>query len=340
MSDAAVIAGLDLPALQRFFDVHVAGAGEIRAELVHGGRSNLTYRITDGVTSWVLRRPPLGVLTPSAHDMAREYRVIEALRDSQVPVARAVVLAEDSSVLGVPFSVAEYVDGVTIRTRDDLRRLSDAEIGHCAFGLIDVLAQLHSVDPEAVGLGGFGRAEGYLARQIRRWFDQWTRVATRELPDIDRLHYRLVADCPTESGAAIVHGDYRIDNAILDEHDYGSVLALVDWEMATLGDPLADLGLHLAYSDPAFDPVLGGDAASTSPRLPDSDALIARYAYATGKRPVDLPFYTALGYFKSAVIAEGIHARHTRGQTIGKGFEEVGSAVPKLAGAGLTMLRK
>jgi aminoglycoside phosphotransferase (APT) family kinase protein len=339
VSTTADITGLDLLALQRFFDTNVPGAGRIRAELLHGGRSNLTYRITDRTTSWVLRRPPLGELTPSAHDMSREHRVVKALHGSPVPVARAVTLTEDRSILGVPFSVVEYVDGVTIRTQEQLHRLSDAEITRCAFGLIDALAQLHAVDPAAVGLGDFGRAEGYLTRQIGRWYDQWTRVATRALPDVDLLHRRLVATCPAESGTAIVHGDYRIDNAILDEHDPGTIRAVVDWEMATLGDPLADLGLHLAYSDPAFDPVLGGEAASTSPRNPRADTIVERYTNATAKEPANLTFYIGLGYFKAAVIAEGIHARHLHGQTVGHGFESVGSAVPQLASAGLSTLR-
>jgi aminoglycoside phosphotransferase (APT) family kinase protein len=339
VSGKAAIAGLDLPALQRFFDTAVAGAGEISAELLHGGRSNLTYRITDSTTSWVLRRPPLGILTPSAHDMAREYRLVDALRDSSVPVARAVALCEDPAVLGVPFSVVEYVEGATIRTRDELHRLSDTEIERCAFGLVDVLAQLHAIDPAAVGLTGFGRPEGYLARQVRRWHDQWTRVATRALPDIETLHGRLVETCPAESGAAVVHGDYRIDNVLLDPADAGTVRAVVDWEMATLGDPLADLGLHIVYSDEAFDPVLGGAAASTSPRLPAADALVARYATASGREPVDMAFYLALGYFKGAVIAEGIHARHVKGETVGTGFDIVGTAVPPLAATGLATLR-
>jgi aminoglycoside phosphotransferase (APT) family kinase protein len=337
-TDAAVIASLDLPALQHFFDTNIAGAGEISAELLHGGRSNLTYRITDGTTSWVLRRPPLGNLTPSAHDMAREYRLIEALRDSAVPVARAVGLCEDLSVLGVPFSVVEYVEGMTIRTRDELHRLSDAEIARCAFGLIDVLAELHAIDPAAVGLGGFGRPAGYLSRQVRRWHDQWTRVATRPLPDVETLHDRLAAACPIESGAAIVHGDYRIDNTLLDPADAGTIRAVVDWEMTTLGDPLADLGLHIVYSDGAFDPVLGGAAASTSPRLPSADALVQRYAAVSCREPVNMDFYLALGFFKAAVIAEGIHARYVNGETVGTGFDIVGTAVPQLAAAGLANL--
>ncbi len=335
-SDAAE--GLDLPALTRFLAAHVPGfRGELTAELLHGGRSNLTYRITDGHATWVLRRPPLGGLTPSAHDMAREYRVVAALADSGVPVPRAVVLG-DADVWGVPFAVVEYVGGTVIRTQDQLHALPPEQIDACAYGLVDVLARLHAVDPAAVGLGDFGRSDGYLARQIRRWYDQWHRVRVRDLPDIDTLHQRLGDVCPPESGASVVHGDFRIDNAILDPSDPGRVRALVDWEMAPLGDPLADLGLHLVYADPAFAPVLAGEAASTSPRLPARDRLAAHYADASGRDLTGLGFYLALGYFKIAVIAEGIHARHRQGLTRGTGFETVGDAVAPLAAAGLKAL--
>jgi aminoglycoside phosphotransferase (APT) family kinase protein len=336
--EATAVDGLDLPALEQFFRGQVPGfAGNLTAELLQGGRSNLTYVLSDGQRRWVLRRPPLGGLTPSAHDMGREYRVVAALRDSSVPVAPAVVLA-DPEVLGVPFSVVEYVDGRVIRTTGQLHALPPADITRCAFGLVDVLARLHTVDPGAVGLDGFGRPAGYLARQVRRWHDQWQRVRTRPLPDIETLHAKLGSQCPGESGASIVHGDFRIDNAILDRADAGTVRAVVDWEMATLGDPLADLALHLVYADPAFAPVIGGLAASTSDRLPSAADLTERYAVATGRDLGRLGFYLGLGYFKIAVIAEGIHARFISGMTLGSGFETVGQTVAPLAAAGLRAL--
>jgi aminoglycoside phosphotransferase (APT) family kinase protein len=337
-TEEAGLQGLNLAALQAYVDTELPGTGELRAEVLHGGRSNLTYRVSDGRSVWVLRRPPLGRLTPSAHDMGREYRVVAALRGSGVPVAPAVASCDDPSVLGVPFVMVEFVDGLVVRTRDDLHALSDIEITRCALGLVDVLAGLHAVDPAAIGLADFGRPEGYLGRQVRRWHDQWIRVATRELPDIETLHARLNDACPADSGAAIVHGDFRIDNAILDRADVGTVRAVVDWEMATLGDPLADLGLHLAYLDPAFDPVLGGDAASTSPRMPAADDIVQRYSAISGRDVAHLPFYRALGYFKAAVIAEGIHSRYAQGMTVGSGFEAVGAAVVPLVTAALATL--
>lgn len=331
---------LDLPRLREYLAAHVPVTGELRAELIAGGRSNLTYRVTDDRSDWVLRRPPLGNLTPSAHDMEREYRVVAALVDSAVPVARAVVYCADPAVIGAPFAVVEHVGGRVIRTRDDLADLTDADVHRCAFALVDVLVELHAVDPEAAGLGTFGRPDGYLGRQVRRWYDQWTRVATRELPDLETLHDRLVEGCPDDSGSAIVHGDLRVDNAILDAGDVGTVRALVDWEMSTLGDPLADLALHVVYRDPAFDPVLGGNGAASSDRMPSPDQLIERYVTRSGRDPGSLAFVLGLGYFKSAVIAEGIHQRFVAGHTVGTGFETVGGAVPQLAAAGLAALAR
>jgi aminoglycoside phosphotransferase (APT) family kinase protein len=332
------VQGLDLPKLQAYVDEHVPGTGPLTAELLHGGRSNLTYRLTDGTQTWVLRRPPLGGLTPSAHDMKREYTVVAALYGHGVPVARPIVQCEDDSVIGAPFAVVEFVDGRVIRTGDELAALTDGEVHDCAFALIDALAALHAVDPASVGLERFGKPQGYLGRQVRRWYDQWTRVQTRPLPDVETLHERLAAITPEESGASIVHGDFRIDNAILGPMDVTEVRALVDWEMSTLGDPLSDLGLHIAYSDPAFDPVLAGGAAATSTRMPRAEELVGRYAKTSGRDVGDWPFYLALGYFKAAVIAEGIHARFVAGKTLGEGFETVGGAVEPLAAAGLRAL--
>jgi aminoglycoside phosphotransferase (APT) family kinase protein len=332
------VEGLDLAVLDRFLAARVHGyAGNLQAELMTGGRSNLTYRLTDGVSTWVLRRPPLGTLTPSAHDMAREYRVVAALGPSQVPVAPSVALA-DASVLGVPFAIVEFVPGRVISTESDLAALNDNDVRRGAMALIDTLAALHAVDPAGVGLTDFGKPEGFLRRQIRRWHGQWERVRTRELPDVDALHARLEADCPIESGTAIVHGDFRIDNTILDPDDPARIRAIVDWEMSTLGDPLADLAVHLAYGDPAFAPVLAGAAASTSTRMPLTTDLAQRYAHTSGRDLTDLGFHLGLAYFKIAVIAEGIHQRHVRGDTRGDGFAAAGQATAPLAAAGLRAL--
>ena len=314
-----------------------AHVGPLHAELLAGGRSNLTYLVTDGISRWVLRRPPLGVLTPSAHDMAREYRVVSALY-GRVPVPRPVALCEDPDVIGVPFAVTGYVAGLTLSTQKDLASYPPARLRECGFRLIDVLAALHAVPYREVGLGDFGRWEGYLGRQVRRWMDQWRRVATRELPDLELLHRRLADTVPRESGGSIVHGDFRIDNVLIDPADLGQVRAIVDWEMATVGDPLADLGLTLVYRDPVFGPVLAGGAASTSALFPPWEELAERYARSSGRDLAALDFYLALGYFKIAVIAEGIHDRYLRAMTVGDGFATVGQAVEPLVAAGLRVL--
>jgi aminoglycoside phosphotransferase (APT) family kinase protein len=338
--DSAQHRGVDVPALQRFFDRHVAECrGPLRLGLMHGGRSNLTYAVTDGHSRWVLRRPPLGTLTPTAHDMSREYRVVAALGSTGVPVPRAVLYCADTDVIGAPFTIVSYVEGTVLRDGDDAASLSAHDARRCADTLLDELVRLHSLDPEQIGLGDFGRPAGYLERQVRRWHGQWSRVTTRDLPAFDELRRRLARATPTESGASIVHGDYRLDNTIVDGGDPGRILAIVDWEMATLGDPLADLGLLLVYWDPACEPVLGVRHAPTANAgFPSGPDLANRYAQRSGRDVSSLAFYQALGYLKLAVIAEGIHARYLAGQTVGTGFDVVGSAVPALLQAGLDTL--
>jgi aminoglycoside phosphotransferase (APT) family kinase protein len=266
--------------------------------------------------------------------MAREYRVTAALYGTGVPVAEPVLLCDDADVLGVPFSVVRFVYGDVVRTEDDLARYDDVGAAALAFSLVDTMVDLHSVSYAEVGLSEFGRPEGFLRRQVSRWTDQWRRVATRPIDDVESLSEALADTAPQESGASVVHGDFRIDNAILDSETGSEVRALVDWEMSTLGDPLADLGLHLVYRDPVFAPVVLGAAASCSSRLPSAGEMAERYAVRSGRHLDHLAFYVALGYFKIAVIAEGIHARYREGETVGEGFETVGEAVTELAAAG------
>jgi aminoglycoside phosphotransferase (APT) family kinase protein len=337
------VAGVDLPALRRFFESEIPGcAGPLEVRPLFGGRSNLTYLVTDATHRWVLRRPPLGTLTPTAHDMDREYRVMAALSRTEVPVPQTVLSCKDVSVIGAPFTVVSFVDGDVLRDGERASGLSAGDARRCAEALVDQLAALHALDPYAVGLGGFGRPAGYPARQVRRWRGQWDRVATRALPELDALHRRLERDLPEEDdGAAptaILHGDYRLDNVILAPGAPGRIAAIVDWEMAALGDPLADLGLLLVYWDPVCEPVLGtGHVPTANPGFPSGPELAARYAMRSGRDVSALPFHRALGYFKLAVIAEGIHARHLAGRTVGPGFDRVGSAVPALLRAGLSI---
>ncbi|TDV37769.1 phosphotransferase family protein [Actinophytocola oryzae] len=329
--------GIELPALRRYFHDHVPEAGgDVHVELITGRRSNLTYLVTDDRHRWVLRRPPLGPLTPTAHDMAREYRVVAALQGSGVPVPAPVALCEDADVLGVPFSVVSYVEGRVLRDGDDAERIGEDVAARCGRALADALAALHAIPYDKIGLGDFGRPDGYLERQLRRWRAQWERVATRDMPRLRVLHDRLVEILPRQRIATIVHGDYRLDNTILDRHDLGWIVAIVDWEMSTLGDPLTDLGLLQAYWDPVTRPLLGvRHAPSANPGFPTADQLAQRYAETSGRDIGDLRFYRALGYFKLAVIAEGIHRRHLAGATVGTGFEKVGRAAHTLVDAGL-----
>nr|WP_275585441.1 phosphotransferase family protein [Blastococcus saxobsidens] len=305
--------------------------------LISGGRSNLTYGVTDGASRWVVRRPPVSGLTPSAHDMVREWRVTSALQGTAVPVPRAVALCEDPSVLGAPFTVVEHVDGLVVRDRADLSALSDDDVRAVVHSLVRTLADLHAVDPGSVGLASFGRPHGFLGRQVELWLAQWQRVGTQDLPGVAELHRRLSQRLPASDRAAIVHGDYRIDNTILDAGQPAVVRAVIDWELSTLGDPFTDVALMCVYRHPSFDLVLGQEAAWASPRMPSADDLAEAYARASGQDLPDWPFYLGLAYLKLAVISEGIAFRAQQGSDAGGGSSAAG-ATPALVEAGLAAL--
>ncbi|WP_052172606.1 phosphotransferase family protein [Nocardia sp. BMG111209] len=331
--------GMDIEAVARFLaDRGVTVRGELTAEQISGGRSNLTFRVSDGTSAWVLRRPPVAGLTPSAHDMGREYTVTEALRPTAVPVAGTVAIDREGAVLGAPCTVVDFVPGLVVRDQDDLAALTDAQVLAVVNSLVDVLVALHAVDFRAVGLESFGRPEGYVSRQVRLWARQWEQVKTRELPDAARLAAAL-ADFAPPAEAAIVHGDFRVDNTILDADRPEIVRAVVDWEMSTLGDPLTDLALMCVYRDPVFDLVLGTTAAWTSDRLPSTDALAQRYAVTSGRDLGAWDHYLALANFKLAVIAEGIAYRARQGADSGSGALAAADATPELMAAGLRLLR-
>lgn len=331
--------GMDVAALRRFLvDSGVPVDGELTVELVSGGRSNLTFRASDASHNWIVRRPPTSGLTPSAHDMAREFRVTSALRDSSVPVARTVAFDEEGTALGAQMTVVEFVDGLVVRDQDDLAALSDAEVRDSTHALVRVLADLHAVDYRAVGLGEFGRPDGFVARQVKLWAGQWERVKTQDLPDVATLHAKLAAAIPQSSAASIVHGDFRIDNTILDAADPTTVRAVVDWEMSTLGDPLTDAALMCVYRAPVFDLVLGSQAAWTSPRLPSPDDLAQTYATASGRDLGDWSFYLALANFKLGVIGEGITHRALQGSDSGSGAARAAEATGEFMAAGLRSL--
>jgi aminoglycoside phosphotransferase (APT) family kinase protein len=331
--------GVDLAALAAWLDAQRPGlrSGELSGEVIPGGKSNLTYRITDGTSTWALRRPPLAHVLPTAHDMAREFRVVSALAGTGVPVPPVIALCPDADVLGAPFYLMGFVDGVVLDKPEILRTVDyDAATRTCEL-LMDTLADLHDVDPVAVGLADFGRPEGFLARQVKRWHQQWQASETRPLESLAQTVERLTSTLPDQSPAAIVHGDYRLTNVMF-APSLDRIAAVVDWEMATLGDPLTDLGLLVVYQDLAQQ----GDTIMPQ-MLPEqgfltSGQLVERYAKRSPRDLGRLNWYVGLGYFKLAVVAEGIHHRFLAGKTVGAGFDHFGAAVPVLLDAALRAL--
>ena len=317
-----------VPAAERLPAIHV----------IAGGRSNLTYRLDfpapSEPASLVLRRPPLGHVLPTAHDMTREYRLISALHGTDIPVARPVAFCPDTEVIGAPFYVMEFVDGQVIRTRDDAAALSPAQAGVVSERLAAMLAAIHQLDAAAVGLGDFGRPDGYLRRQFARWQRQWDLSVTREVPGYAELVDRLAAGLPEGGEGTLVHGDFRIDNVLLGGGAEPRIAAVVDWEMATLGDPLADLALTLVYwADPddiEWVDLAVGATATAAPGFMSRAEFAASYAARTGRDLSGIGYYMAFGCFKLAVVLEGINARYLQRKTVGEGFEREGKAVPVL----------
>ena len=313
-------------------------AGELVVSLINGGRSNLTYLVSDETSRWVVRRAPTAGLTPSAHDMVREWKVTSALQLSEVPVPSTVALCEDPSVLGASFTIVDYVVGRVVRDRADLEQLSDDEVERSTKALVRTLVDLHAVDIREAGLQNFGRSKGFLERQVSLWRRQWDQVKTRELPDVERLHEKLVNQLPKTSEAAVIHGDYRIDNTILDYDDAGVIRAVVDWELSTVGDPLTDAALMCVYRQSAFDQILGQSAAWTSGRLPSADGLAEEYARLSNRDLADWPFYLALANFKLGVIGEGITHRSRSGFSAGASADGAAEVTPDFMAAGLRAL--
>ncbi|MEU8881236.1 phosphotransferase family protein [Streptomyces hydrogenans] len=340
MSHAAPPPGLDPERLRHHLDRERPGlvAGPLEARLIEGGRSNLTYVVTDGTGRWVVRRPPLGHVLATAHDMKREHRVISALGPTSVPVPGTVLLCEDEEVLGAPFYVMELVEGTPYRSASQLAALGPERTHAAVLGLVDTLVELHAVEPEAVGLGDFGRPEGFLDRQLRRWGKQLAASRGRELPGIEELHAALGRALPDSPAPTVVHGDYRLDNALVGADD--RINAVLDWEMSTLGDPLTDLGLLVMYSTPLDLPGSPISTTATAAGHPSAAELVERYAARSGRDVSALSWYTAFAWFKLAVILEGIHYRYTLGQTVGAGFDRIGELVPVFIEHGLTTLQE
>ncbi|MET8457988.1 MULTISPECIES: phosphotransferase family protein [Streptomyces] len=333
--------GLDLDRLRVLLDRERPGlvTGALSGRLIEGGRSNLTYAVTDGTARWVVRRPPLGHVLATAHDMRREHRVISALHPTDVPVPRPLLLCEDEEVLGAPFYVMEFVEGTPYRTAEQLAPLGPERTRAAVLNLVDTLVELHAVDPAAAGLGDFGRPEGFLDRQLRRWAKQLDASRNRDLPGIDELHATLGRELPRSPAPTVVHGDYRLDNVLIGGED-DTINAILDWEMSTLGDPLTDLGLLVMYSSPLGMPDSPVSTTAQAPGHPAPAELIERYAARSGRDVSAVAWYTAFAWFKLAVILEGIHYRYTLGQTVGRGFDRIGDLVPVFIEHGLTTLQE
>ncbi len=316
------VEGIDHDRVSGWMSAAVAGAeAPFTFQLIAGGRSNLTYRVTDASGhDFALRRPPVSHVLPTAHDMRREHTVISALGQTRVPVPRALGLCTDESVNGAPFYVMSFVEGHIVRDERSALQLSEPSRARAGDSLIDTLAGLHDVDVDAIGLGEFARRDGYIARQLKRWHGQFTQSTVDGEPGpavIDRVHELLAARIPEQQGVSIVHGDYRLDNTVLD--DTGTVQAILDWEICTLGDPLADLGLLLVYwAEPGDgDQALLGVAPTTVPGFARRSDLLARYADTSGRDVSHIAFYRAFGFWKLACILQGVHVRYAGGAAAG-----------------------
>lgn len=308
-------AGIDAPRVTEWFADHEPAARPpLRFEGITGGHSNLTYTVTDADGKrYVLRRPPLGKLLPSAHDMSREYRLMAAMAPTAVPVPDLVGLCTDESVNGVPFYVMHFTEGVVLRDAEVVESIDETVRVAATDALVDGLVALHEVDPDAVGLGDLARRDSYCERVLRRWLKQWESQRTRDLPLAGEVAERLARRIPEPGPTRVVHGDYRLDNAIVDPAT-GALRAVLDWELSTLGDPLADVGQLLVYwTEPgdAFSPLL--DAPTVVPGVPGRAHVAERYAAVSGRDLSDLDFYVALGTWKLAMVLEGVYARYSSG---------------------------
>ena len=292
-------------------------AAPLQFSLITGGLSNLTYSVADrDGRRWVLRRPPLGQVLATAHDMGREFRIMNALQSSAVPVPSLVGFESDPSVNDAPFYVMDFVDGTVVRDAEVAQRLGTAERRRASESLVDVLAAIHEVDVEAVGLGDLGRHDGYLERQLKRWYQQYQGSKEQnpavDLPIVDQVHDLLAARIPPQQGTSIVHGDYRLDNCMIGAD--GSVVAVLDWEICTLGDPLADLGLLCVYwTDPGSTPALPQASPTALDGFMTTAEVCRRYAEVSGRDLSHIDTYIAFGYWKLTCIMAGVWSRYAAG---------------------------
>ena len=311
----SIVPGIDVQSVTAWLESHVRGAqAPFTFDLITGGHSNLTFDVSgSNGERYVLRRPPLGHVLASAHDMGREYRIISGLANSAVPVAPALGLCEDLAVNGAPFYVMGFVDGHVIRdSATAIAVLCESARTQASESIVDTMAAIHNVDLVASGLDGLGKHEDYIARQLRRWYGQWNSQKTRDIASVDQVHDALLDRIPVQTSTTIVHGDYRLDNCMVDDH--GNIVAVLDWEICTLGDPLADLGLLMVYwTGPGDEASAWAGGSTSAPGFLDRADLAKRYASVTGADLSHLDFYVAFAYWKLACILEGVYARYLGG---------------------------
>jgi len=343
--------GLTLDSLLQWMSSNISGvdtSAKLQTTLLAGGRSNISYKLTDASgSSWVLRRPPLGHIMPSAHDMGREFRVLSGLNSVSFPTPKAQGFCDDETIIGSKFMLMDFVDGRVIESAETATTLSDVQASEISQNLVDALANLHCVDPSAAGLDQLGRPEGYLQRQVKRWGEQWQLTKTRELAEIEELHTWLegaISKLPTNLPSAIVHGDYRIDNVILDPKT-SEIISVLDWEMSTLGDPISDLAISLVYWSQAGDTLRNqipvAQEVTTGPGFWTREQVVQHYVSKTGYDISHLDECVALACFKLAVIMESIHHRNLSGQQLGAAAgaqSTMGQATVALTKLGLAVI--
>jgi aminoglycoside phosphotransferase (APT) family kinase protein len=319
----------------------LAGAdAPLEVRQFRGGHSNLTYLIRFGATEWVMRRPPHGELPKSAHDMGREYRVLSRLWEEYAPAPRAMLYCEDTAIIGAPFFIMERRRGVVIRKREPLPAALACSAEACArasLAFIDALADLHRVDYESIGLGGLGRPEGFLGRQVKNWMERWERAKTREVPLMNRLGVWFIEHLPPVAPPALIHNDFFLHNVMLAD-DFARVVAVLDWEMSTIGDPMVDLGIALAYwrdrSDPAELLALNpAENHTLRPGFMTRAELTERYVQRSGRDVSGIDFHIAWAYWKTATVVEQLYARYARGDTTDERYATMVNEAPVLARA-------
>ncbi len=340
--NAPVPEGIDAAGVGRWLDAHVAGLqSPFTYTLIAGGHSNLTYACTDAAgRRCVLRRPPLGHVLESAHDMSREYRIISALAESAVPVATTYGLCEDTGVNAAPFYVMDFVDGAVLHDSAAATALPASEREALGYHVIEVLAALHAIEPATVGLGELGRRDGYIARQLKRWTRQWEATTTHPVPAMERCSQLLAERMPAQHGSSIVHGDFRLGNFIVGD---GRVRAVLDWELCTLGDAMADLGYLMNSWVGPGEGVAGVDERmpTTVGGFPERAALLARYAGLSGRDVGAIDYYRAFSYWRIAAIRQGVYKRYIEGamgSQDGTDVEGIRRSVEACAEAALVLL--